>query len=253
MEDSNLITKIKSLDNIKPNQEWVALTKKNILGQGLSYRPSFASVIGHMMFQYKLAIAGLILICVTGGTWIATENALPGQSLYSVKLIGEKGLAMLGGKNQEAQEPLTNLQLAVKQLAALNLVSERKLTQDVPAAVQEFAATKAAARKQVLELAQKDPANAAEIVKSVGSQIQQIDATERTVFADLGISASASGSANHDSDSSDKAIVELLLTGSQKAALTSTQQQDLAYARGLYNAGNYEGALEFYLNSSLSQ
>jgi len=250
MEDSNLIAKIKSLDSIKPNQEWVALTKKNILGQGLSYRPSFGSVIGHLIFQYKLAIAGLILVCLTGGTWVASQGALPGQPLYSIKLAGEKGLAMLSGQNQE---PLANLQLAAKRLAELNLVSEEKLTQDVPAAVQEFAATKAAAHKQVLDLAQKDPANAAKIVKSVGSQIQQIDATERTVFADLGMNASAAGSANQNTDTSDKAIVELLLTGSQKTTLTSTQQQDLAYAQGLYNAGNYEGALEFYLNSSLSQ
>jgi hypothetical protein len=250
MEDSNLIAKIKTLENIKPNQEWVVLTKRNILGRGVSYQPSFGSAIGHFVFQYKMAIAGLILVCMTGGTLVASQGALPGQALYSVKRMTENGMAMLNGNNQE---PLANLQLAAKRLAELNLVSQKKLTQDVPAAVKEFAATKAAAHKQVLELAQKDPANAAKIVKAVGSQIQQIDATERTVFADLGINDSASGSVDQNADSSDKAIVELLMQDSQKAALTSTQIQDLAYAQGLYNAGNYEGALEFYLNSSLSQ
>jgi hypothetical protein len=197
-----------------------------------------------------MAIAGLVVVCLTGGTWVISQDALPGQALYSAKLASEKGLAMLTGKSQE---PLANLQLAAKRLAELNLVSEKKLTQDVPAAVKEFVATKAAAHKQVLDLAQKDPANAVAIVKSVGSQITQIDATERTVFADLGISDTAAGSANQDSDSSDKAIVELLLQGSQKATLTSTQKQDMAYAQEMYDAGNYEGALEFYLNSSLSQ
>jgi hypothetical protein len=238
------------LENIKPNQKWVISTKANILGQGLSYQPSFISAIGHILFQYKLAIAGLMLVCLTGGTYVASQTALPGQPLYSVKLASEKGIAMLTGKNQE---PLANLQLAARRLAELNLVSQKNLTQDVPAAVAEFTATKAAAHKQVLDLAEKDPANAAKIVKSVGSQIQQIDATERQVFADLGVNAGSASSTDSNSDSSDKAIVELLLGDSQKAALTSTQQQDLAYAQGLFNAGNYEGALEFYLNSSLSQ
>lgn len=250
MEDSNLILKIKTLETIKPNPEWAALTKKNILGQGLSYQPSFSSMIGHWLFQYKMTLAGLILVCLTGGTLIAAQDALPGQLLYSMKLASEKGLVMLTGKSQE---PLANLQLAAKRLAELNLVSEKKLTQDVPAAVKEFAATKATAHKQVLDLAQKNPADAAMIVKSVGAQIQQIDATQRQVFADLGINDETAGSSDESTESSDKAIVELLLQGSRKAALTSTQQQDLAYAQGQYNAGNYEGALEFYLNSSLSQ
>ena len=119
MEDRNLISKIKTLENIKPSQEWVILTKRSILGQSLSYHPSFGNMIGHFIFQYKMAVAGLILACLTGGTFVATQE-----------------IARFA-KNNNNNEPFANLQMAAQKLAELNLISENKQAQEVPAAVKE--------------------------------------------------------------------------------------------------------------------
>lgn len=226
MEDKNLIAKIKILGNIQPDREWVVLTKKNILRDNMSHQ-NLIFEIGHFVFQKKLVFAGLTLICLLGATFMVTQDS-----------------------SKPVQ--LANLELATQKLAELNLMSGTQADEAVKTAVKEYSATKSAARKQVLEMVRKDPDNAGKIVKSVGSQIQQIDATERQVFAALGVEDDVQA-ADNSSENPDKAIVELLIDDAQKMNLTAMQSQDIAYMQGLFSAGNYEGALEFYLNSSLSQ
>ncbi len=239
MEDKILLEKLKSLENIKPNQQWVILTKNNIIGKDMSHYPSFINRVGHWLFQYKIAVAGLMLVCLTGGTFTILHNH---------NTVDNNNLA-----NVPAEDLPANLRLAAQKLAELNLAASTKTAADLPAVIKDYAVANKTARQQVLAMAQKDPANAAKIVKSVGAQIQQIDATQRQVFADLGVNDSAINNNDEQTENPDKALVELLIADSKKSTLTTMQTQDLAYVQGLYNRGNYQGALEFYLSSSLSQ
>ena len=97
MDEKTLIGKIEILRQIRPRKNWVVLTKKRILGEERTLPGLFSDslrVFQGLFYQYKLALASLILLFILGGTFVFAQKSLPGEPLFLVKKITEKTRAV---------------------------------------------------------------------------------------------------------------------------------------------------------------
>lgn len=250
MNDRELMHKILSLKGIKPKQEWVALTKTQILGEEMGKEKiSVIGVLKIFSFQYRTAFAVFVLLGLVSGTLILAQGSLPGDFLYPVKKASEKGAAIFVKQNQN---PTANLQLAERRLEELNEVSQKNLVQNLPSAFKEYKNAKIEAKKEVSAFVKKNPGQAQKIVKQITPQIKEIDNKEKQVFGALGVEPEV---LNQDAEAqnSDAITVEALIKNAEKATLTDEQKNDLEKVKEYFASEKYEEALEFYLNCSLNK
>lgn len=250
--DKQLINQIRTLREIKPDTEWAALSKARILGpEAIGHRQSFIGFASNFVFQYKAAFAGILLAGLAGGTVIASQSALPGQPLYSVKKATERGLAIVTGQDKN---PAANLLLAAKRLEEIDIISQKNLIKNLPAAFYEYKSAKAAAKKEVAAMVKQNPANAGAIVKEAGLAMKGIDEKEKQVYGVLGLEQNASSTSDVSEAVSDKEIVNSLIDYFKKGAVLSEEQtNDLEQVKKLYGENNYGQAIDYYLNSSLNK
>jgi len=249
--EAEIINKIRGLNEIKPDADWVVLAKARIIGEiGIKQEQSFATLLKNFVFQYRIAVAGLLMAGFAGGTVALAQNALPGEPLYSLKKATEKGIAFVSSRDDA---PTANLQLAAKRLEEIGLVSQKNLVKNLPAAFKEYKDAKATAKKEVAALVKQNPELAGAIVKGVAPAMKDIDNRERQVYGVLGVEENAAGDDISEA-ASDKTIVESLIDYFKKGAvLTGEQTDDLTKVKELYEAGNYGEAVSYYLNSSLNK
>jgi hypothetical protein len=250
--EKEVINQIKLLKEIKPDAEWVYLAKARIMGhEVIGQRQSLTGLISNFVFQYKVAFAGMLLVGIVGGTMVAAQGALPGEPLYALKRVAEKGYAVVTGQNDT---PIANLHLAAKRLEEINLMSQRNLAKNLSAAFYEYKSAKAEAKKEVAALVRKNPSKAGEIVKEAGSAMKEIDSQERAVYGVLGLEQTASSTADGSEAVSDKVIIESLIDYFKKnTTLSEDQSKDLEQVKALYDSENYGQAVDYYLNSSLNK
>ncbi len=94
MPDQNIIKRIQTLKQVKPNSDWVSFAKKDILSRIPEEEPSFdwkkikiANVFSFPVLKpVAISLAVLIFFSVFGGTFWITKNTRPGDSFYSLKL-----------------------------------------------------------------------------------------------------------------------------------------------------------------------
>jgi hypothetical protein len=248
--EKELIKQIRILREIKPDNDWVISAKARIIGgEWIGQKPGIMQLLFKYSAQYRLALTGVALAVLAGGTIAASQNALPGEPLYGVKKATEKGVAVITG---QINTPAANLQLAAKRLEEINQISQRNLVKDLPAAFYEYKTAKAAAKKQVAALIQKDPNNAGAIVKEAGVAMKDISEKEKQIYGVLGLEPNASSSEDGSEVASDRTIVESLINYLDGALLSDQQNSDLGQVKKLYGEGNYSQALDYYLNSSLN-
>jgi len=246
-----IISQIKSLKDIKPDHDWVILNKARLLGsEALNVkRPAF-SVLFDLMLQRRMVLAALVMLGALSGTVFAAQGSLPGEPLYAVKKATERGMAIAMGQNND---PAANLQLAAKRLEEIDLISQKNLVKNLPAAFYEYKTAKAAAKKEVAAKVKENPAKAGQIVKEAGVAIKNINDKEKQVYGVLGVDESASSTNNGIENASDKQIVESLVDYFKKGAVLSYEQaSDLARVKKLYEDGKYGEAIDVYLSSSLN-
>jgi len=136
MDEQNLIKKIQILKQVKPNKIWVSFAKKEMLSRISEEEPSFdwrRVRIGNIfslpvLKPVAITLAVLIFFSVLGGTFLVVKNALPGQSVYSVKLIYQtlrtRFVAM-------EQKPQAHLEYAYQRIEDLRKVEEEKREEGV--------------------------------------------------------------------------------------------------------------------------
>ena len=97
MTEKQLIAKIKELQQIKPSNDWVILTKKQILEEEKPVSDfSFISFIREIqrgerfIFQHKPAFATFLVLAILFGLFGFAQNSVPGDTLFSIKKITEK-------------------------------------------------------------------------------------------------------------------------------------------------------------------
>jgi len=230
MDEKTLIGKIEILGQIKPRKSWVILTKKRILGEERTLPGLFLDgfrVFQGLFFQYKLALASLIVLFVLGGTFAFAQKSLPGEPLFMVKKIAEKSRAVFVS---EAEQPKMQLELANRRLEDLAKIAEKNDVRKLAPAIDEFQANVSEAAKNL--------AKAKTVGKDIIVQTQELKKNTEKVEKTLATQIGTEELENVYKDIAEREIKDL-----ENSSLTESQTKILAEAKEYFQAGDYSNAL----------
>jgi chaperonin cofactor prefoldin len=235
MTEKELILKIQGLRGIKPKKEWVFLTKREILGEETVERTkvSWLEVFPKMFFQHKLAFASLALIFVVVCAFGFSQNAVPGDMLFSLKKVTEKAQTAF----VPSEEQLKNrLELVNKRLEELTKIAEQNQVKKLSSAIEECQAS----MSQVVNKASnvRKPEEARKIVpeiKKMEGNIQNL----KTYGVEI--------SDAENTENIYKPVVDVLIKDLETRALTEDQQKLLNEAKETYQTGDYPNTLSILM------
>jgi len=232
MTEKQLIAKIKELQQIKPSNDWVILTKKQILGEEKPIPVfSFISFIKEIqrgerfIFHHKPAFATFLVLAILFGLFGFAQNSVPGDTLFSVKKITEKSQTVF---ISEKGQPKHNLELTNKRLDDLTKIAEANQTQKLTSAINEY---QESVSKSAESLAEAE-------VKEVVTEIKKLEEKTEKVKS-LGIEIGD----NWEWDDALAKIVEREIEDLEARTLTEEQEEVLAEAKEDCGAENYSDAL----------
>lgn len=231
MTENQLIGTIKELRQIKPRKDWVFLTKTQIMGEDLGATKSLGilDIFPRLIFQYKFALATLSVFCILAGTFIFAQNVLPGDPLYSIKKITEKGRMLLAS---ETEKPNIQLGLVNKRLEELNNIAQTNQVKKLAPAIQEFQDNVSAAAKDLAQAKEPDVKQIVDTTKKIEENKQKIEAMG-VVIGD-----------SKELDNALAQIVEKEIKDLDNRTLTENQKGILDQAKEKFEAADYSAALE---------
>ncbi len=266
MTEKELIAKIRKLRQIKPQKDWVVLTKSSILNQGFRRAVPTESGIGQILgeeikqpaglsmfnwlniFPLKLkpVFAGLVILFIFLGGFYFVKNSLPGDALYSIRKAFYKGQGVLVS---EEERPFFQLKLAEKRLDDLSKVRAKNLAP----ALNEFQTSVSEAAKSISAI---ETVENLEVIERIVAETKRLEEKKEIARA-LGVVIE------------DKAVEELKLVVAEKErefyrkqvesiiknledqallnALTKEQEQLLAQIKKLVEEEQFQKAFELYL------
>lgn len=230
MTEKQLISRVRTLRQIKPRKDWVSLTKKEILGEA----PSFT------FFSYfKPAFAGLIAIFILFGVFGfgLVKDSLPGDPLYLIKKIAHKSQAVFVS---EEEKPAFQLKLANERLEDLTKAQAKNLAPTIF----EFQASISAAAKDLakIEATTSDPV----VIQKIVEEAKKIEENRQKVES-LGVIIGEEGTAALDNALG--RIVDNLIKDLEERTLTEEKDGILTEMKELSEKGQYSDTLELYLIS----
>ncbi len=232
MTEKNLIAKIKELKQIKPRQEWVLLTKSQILGsdnQTDRNRISFVAVLRGLFFQPRMAYASLVILGLFISAFSFAQNSLPGGLLYPLKRIAEKSQALFVS---EDEQPKAQLELTNKRLEELTKIVQENQTSKLAPAINEFQKSAAAAVKNL-----KKPQK---ITKEMIDETKKLLENKEKLIT-LGV---VIGETKELDNALDRLVIESQIQDLEKRSLTEDQKEILEAAKVNLEEGNLSQALE---------
>jgi len=124
--NAELIRHIQELKKIRPRKDWVLLTKEQIFSQYPVPEVQPRKISWAWFFQPKPAFAALMSLIFLAGTFVLAQNSLPGDPLYAIKKIKERGQAVFVS---EEELPRYNLEIAnkLKPIGVGKRIGERML------------------------------------------------------------------------------------------------------------------------------
>jgi len=237
MTEKQLIAKIKELQQIKPSNDWVVLTKKQILGEEKPVSGfSFISFIREIqreerfVFQHKPAFATFLVLAILFGLFGFAQNSVPGDTLFSIKKITEKSQTVF---ISEKGQPKHDLELANRRLDDLTKIAEANQSQKLTSAINEYQESVFKAAESLAEAE----------VKEVVAEIKKLEEKTEKVKS-LGIEIGES----EEWDDALAKIVEREIEDLEARTLTEEQEEVLFEVKEDYGAENYSDALEKILN-----
>lgn len=134
MEDKELIQKIQSLKQIKPNQDWANWLKANILQTKPSVlitsevkqsdnKPKVRLAVFSFLAKYQKAVIPSLLAFFFICSFAFAQTSLPGSVLYSVKTLTQNAKIYLAPDNIK---PLVRLEIARARIEDLSKVQNHK-------------------------------------------------------------------------------------------------------------------------------
>lgn len=227
MTEKELISKIHKLQDIKPRQEWVFLSKKHILGEKeLITSPSFIDVM-RFAFSHKLAFSSLVVFVALIGIFGFSQNSLPGDTLFAIKKATERGLAVF------SSEQGFNLKQANKRLDDLCQIAENNQVERLAPAINEYQSSVSEVAKI---LAKQDNT---EKIKELVLEVQKLEEKEKQVKS-LGIEIG-------ESIELESVLVQTIMREVEELkdrTLTEQQQEILAEIEQDCENGDFSQALE---------
>lgn len=231
MTEQELISRIQSLKQIKPRQEWVFLAKNNIFsnssGNKAIERASYISTFGNMFninFTRKIAYSmAVLLIVMTVGTFFVIKGILPNNSG-----IGKSSTASLVAIKDNVEEFKAKSR------------SLSELAQNNPESITLAAKEVEDVAKELTIAIQNEPQLAKEVALEINNN---------KTFLYIGRSENL----KETSDVLYKTIVEQMIKDLGKTTLTESQKDSLDKVKSLYEEDKYSSALEsiLLLNSTI--
>lgn len=246
MTEKELISKIIKLKEIEPRKEWVFLTKHRIFSD-FEKNPvaedirRVRTLIGfndliwglRMVFQHKYAFAFLIILVVLIGTFGFSLNSVPGDSLYSVKKIAEKGQTIFISESKEVPK---NLELTNKRLDDLAKIAQNNEVNKLAPAIDEY---KEKASEAAKLLSGRTETAKQEEVKEIAIQVKKIEENKEKIEA-LGVEIGET----EELDNALALLIEREIKDLESRTLTEEQLNELEQIKQDYEAGSYSAALE---------
>jgi hypothetical protein len=237
LTEKQLIGKIKELKQIKPNQNWVFLTKSQILG--IEEKKSFSPFwnFGFSNYRMKFAFASIVAIMLMLGGYFIVERSLPGDALYLVRRAGHKVETVL---IPTQEKPAYQLKLANDRLKDLTKAPARNLT---PTLSELQANISEAARDLArIDASTSDPV----IIKKIVDATKELKANKQK--------AESLGYLIGDKESSEldnglRKMTDDLIKDLEGRTLTNSKKEILAKMKELFGEGKFSESLEFYLTN----
>ena len=249
MTEKQLIEKLNRLSEIKPNCEWVSLTKKSILGadfvNGVSENKvtikarftGFIGLITSLNYKTKLVYSFAVLMIALIGTVTLAQKAVPGDALFAVRKTTEKIQNVLAFNNDASKY---NFEVANKRLEDLALVVKDKRIENIAPAISEFQASILDATKNLINQAKNNPKSIKEFAVEVKKLKDNSVLLDKIGGTDLGVA----------SDNMYKAIDQEEIKSLEKTTLTEEKQKTLQEIKDLFDKENYADAFEKILTIS---
>ena len=232
MTEKELIFKIRELRQIKPREDWVSLTKSQILGEETFAKPGVLSIFP---FQYKLGYAIMAFIFVLFGAFGFTQSSLPGDLLYPVKKIVERSQAIFVSEKGRSQ---ASFELANKRLEELTKIAETNQVKKIAPALEEYQASVAQVTKDLVKVTAttSDPV----VIRELAEMTQELEKTKEKLEQTYGIA----GLEIKEGSNPTKVLVEWLINDLEKRTLTEEQSLLFETAKKNYEAGEFNESLE---------
>jgi len=240
MEDTKLINKLKELQQVKPNKDWVILVKSQILADAKPVKNE--SIFGvlkflpSLIYQRKLAYAFATLMFIMVGMFGFAQYTMPGDMLFSVKKMTEQGQTAFVSKENQLKN---DLEIASRRLDDLTQVVKDNKTQNIAPAIKEFQASISGATKNLIDtIEQKD----SQSIKEIALQIKKMEDSKKqlqTYGVDL-----EDTQESKDLNSALASLVQREIDAIEKTTLTDEQLEKIQTVKDLYAEGKYIDALE---------
>jgi len=230
MTEKELISKLQELRQIKPNQDWAFSLKNRILAQ----EPTYKEKVSVSFFPFfKPAFATLVSIFVLVGLFGFSQNSLPGDLLYPVKKIVERGEALFVS---EQEKPQVSLELAGKRLEELAKIAQTNQARKLPQAITEFqsSANQVAKNFSKPEEITTNP----QAIQKIVELNKEKEIVEQTLATQID---------TEELDNTYKNLAEYFIKDLSTRTLTEEQTEVLDQMKELVNQGKYSAALELYL------
>ena len=233
--ETDLIKKIRQLKQIRPRQEWVVLCKSQILSeQGtVEVRPQHSIFSFFKMAFYKPVLATAMAFGLVFGVFGFAQNALPGELLYSVKKLTERGQAVFVS---EQEKPSFQFELANKRIEELNKIAETNDVNKLAPAIKEYQASVSKAVENLTQI--KEPEKNPEIIKQVIIQSEKLTEKEQEVET-LGVVVFDSNGTKEQLEDSTDQLIEKMIQVWEREPLNEKQEECLKQAKEFYGQGEY--------------
>ena len=238
-----LIKQLESLKQVKPNQNWVALSKGNILSKQFEKQgtaATFASLfenVGHVFEtpRYVAPILASLIVSVFGIALITSQagNAVPGENLYSLKQVMENIEMSLLSPEDAAIAKVNQLDKRLSELDKITKESENQ-GKKLVAGIAEAQKALAVASK---ELAKLPETQKAELIGSIVAKIEKIEKTTNAAIME-------NGSEDYQAFYKFLALSEIEELEANEKNLTDEQAALLKKAREYFDLGKYIEAVE---------
>jgi hypothetical protein len=226
LSEKELIARIKELRQIRPRKDWVSLTKRDILGQepGLLFFPYF-----------KPVFAGVIAASFLFVTFGFAQSSLPGDFLYPIKKISEKGQAVFVS---DEEKPAFQIKMANERLEDLSKAQAKNLAPTIS----EFQASVSEAAKDLTEI-EAAPSNPVTIKKIVEETKKLEENKEKAKSRGVVIE----GEETEEFDNALAQVVGSLIEDLEEKSLTEEKEEILKEMKELFEKEKYLDALELGL------
>lgn len=235
MTDRDLIKSLKTLKEIKPRREWVFLTKENLFKE--ESNKSIVSVMlntlkelqrgERFVFNHKPAFAFALTAIIFVGLFGFAQGSLPGDSLFTLKKITEKGQAALISQKDKTKY---DLEMVNKRFNDLVKIAETSASKNLIPAINEYKQTASGAAKS---LAQSNN------IEEIASEVKKLEQNEEKIKS-LGVEIGD----NADLDNALSNVVKREINSLGSEGLSESELKMLNEAKLCFSESKYSEALE---------